>query len=206
MSVSIENTSEIPGIVWIIGFLILAAIVLYAISRGHNVKIGPIEFESKKEEKKEEKTEEKKQTSSSEESSEFSLSPDEQKKLSVTAEPLSEGIAHLWGTKRKQDYELAFLYFKKAADAGQSEAIMHLGYMYEKGLYVHIDYQKAMSLYRKAAAMGNATAINNVGFMYENALGVPRDYSAAAAWYIKAADLGNSDAQTSLQTLWPRRV
>ena len=47
MNVSIENTSGIPTLVWVVGVVILAAVVLYAIRHGHNVKIGPIEFEVK---------------------------------------------------------------------------------------------------------------------------------------------------------------
>ncbi len=47
MSVSIENTSGIPIIVWVIGLVIIAIIIVYAISRGHHVKIGPLEFDAK---------------------------------------------------------------------------------------------------------------------------------------------------------------
>lgn len=182
MNISVENTSGIPVAVWVIGFLILAAIVIYAISRGHNVKIGPVEFESKGDRPA--------RQNSQKESQPSAPNPKEEKKLDLTADPLAEGKAHLFGTTRSLDYELAYRYLKRAADAGRQEAVYLLGYMYEKGLHVPIDYQKAMELYRKAADQGVVAAMNNIGFMYENGLGVAQDFKTAAEWYIRAADEG----------------
>ena len=194
MSVSIENTSGIPAAVWVIGLLILAAVVVYALRRGHNVKIGPIEFESQKdqpEKKSPPKTEEK-----------LGLSPSELKKIDPAADPVQEGIGHLFGTTRDLDYELAFLYFRRAADAGQRDGIFYLGYMYEKGLHVPIDYQKAMSLFRRAAGQGSSLAMNNLGFMYENGLGVEPDFKTAVDWYFKAADLGEPAAHGNVGRMY----
>ncbi|MBR1586272.1 MAG: sel1 repeat family protein [Clostridia bacterium] len=187
MSVSIENTSGIPAAVWVIGLLILAAVILYAVKHGHNVKIGPIEFESKGEQAKKQPP--------SEESAPSDPGPAEGKHIDPTAEPLTEGVAHLFGTTRTQDSELAYLYLTKAAEAGQREAFFYLGYMYAKGLYVRLDYQEAMAQYKKGADRGSTSAMNNIGHLYENGLGVAQDYKAAADWYIRAADLGDPAGQ-----------
>lgn len=187
MNVSIENTSGIPTLVWVVGVVILAAVVLYAIRHGHNVKIGPIEFEGK--DKKEEGT-----PSETVRAVEHPK-PAEQKKIDPTADALTEGKAHLLGTTRELDYDLAYLYLQKAADSGSIEALFYLGYMYEYGLSVRLDYQMAMSFFRKAADQGSAEAMNNIGFLYEFGHGVPADSRTAAEWYIKSADLGCSAGQ-----------
>lgn len=198
MSVSIENTSGIPAAVWIVGLLILAAVILYAISRGHNVKIGPVEFESKGEQPN-------KQASPGKDT-DFTLDPSEKKKIDPAADPLTEGKGHLFGKTRQLDYELAYLYLKKAASAGIADAYTYLGYMYDCGMYVDIDFQKAMSLYKKstehASPAVKAMAMNNIGFMYQHGHGVAQDYKAAASWYIKAADLGSASAQNNAGFLY----
>ena len=194
MSVSIENTSGIPIIVWVIGLVIITIIIVYAISRGHHVKIGPLEFDAKDDRSK--------QQPSTKEETKTAPNPSYGKKIDPMAEPLSEGQAYLFGTTRVKDYELAYLYLKKAADAGQRDAIFFLGYMYERGLHVQIDYNKAMLLFRQAADLGCPTAMNNIGTMFERGLGVKQDYKEAVNWYNKAIDLGEPAAMGNLGRLY----
>ncbi len=205
MSVSIENTSGIPVVVWIIGFAILAAIIIFAISRGHHVKIGPLEFDGKEKQSEQQpstKEEPPKQQSFTREETKAAPVPSQGKTIDPMADPLFEGKAHLFGTARVKDYELAYLYLTKAADAGQRDALFFLGFMYEKGLYVQIDYQKSMSLYRQAADQGHPSAMSNIGFMFERGLGVTQDYQEAVSWYNKAVDLGEPAAMGNLGRLY----
>ena len=194
MSVSIENTSGIPLVVWIIGFVIIAAIIIYAISRGHHVKIGPLEIDTKENQSK--------QQPSIKEETKTAPNPSTGKTIDPMAEPLSEGQAYLFGTTREKDYELAYLYLSKAADAGQRDAIFLLGSMFERGVHVQANYHKAMSLYRQAADQGHPTAMNNIGMMFERGLGVTQDYQAAVSWYTKAVDLGEPAAMGNLGRLY----
>ena len=51
------------------------------------------------------------------------------------------------------DYELAYVWYKKAAEQNYSSAQINLGYMYEKGLGVEKDVAKALNWYRKASGL-----------------------------------------------------
>jgi len=53
------------------------------------------------------------------------------------------------------DYELARLWYEKAAVSGNDQAEINLGYLYEKGLGVKKDLVKAINWYRKASGLTN---------------------------------------------------
>ena len=57
-----------------------------------------------------------------------------------------------------KDCKEAFKWLQKAADQGNDEAQLMLGYMYDKGEFVAKDQQAAVKWYRKAADQGNAEA------------------------------------------------
>ena len=57
---------------------------------------------------------------------------------------------------------------RKAADQGDSEAQLNLGFMYTLGHGVPKNYAAAASWYRKAAEQGHASAQFNLGLMYSS--------------------------------------
>jgi TPR repeat protein len=89
-----------------------------------------------------------------------------------------------------QDYAVAAVWYRKAADQGDASAQNNLGFMYHRGRGVPQDYAAAAVWYRKAADQGNASAQNDLGFMYGEGRGVPQDYVQAHMWFdIAAANL-----------------
>ncbi len=63
------------------------------------------------------------------------------------------GEIYLKGLGTDPDYALAQVWFKKAADKGNSRAKINLGFMYEEGLGVDKDMTKALNLYREASGV-----------------------------------------------------
>jgi hypothetical protein len=99
------------------------------------------------------------------------------------------------------DQELMAKY-RKAADAGDADAMNSIGLMYDNGQGVLRDDRQAMAWYRKAAAGGNSNAALQLGFDYGMGHGVPIDYQQAMAWYRKAADEGNGAAMRDIGILY----
>ena len=93
------------------------------------------------------------------------------------------------------------LFWRKAADKGDAEAMYNIGHLYEKGHGVEQDYIEAMRWFRKAADKGNAEAMFNIGVLYERGRGVKQDEIEAMRWYRKAAADGDSSARAALARL-----
>ena len=85
-----------------------------------------------------------------------------------------------------------------AANQGDANAQLRLGWMYSTGQGVRQNNAKALKWYRLAANRGDAGAQNNLGFMYEAGLGVPQNYKEAVNWYSRAASQGEEHAQNNL--------
>jgi TPR repeat protein len=60
----------------------------------------------------------------------------------------------------------AFRLLKTAADAGDPDAQLNLGYLYARGQGVAQNQQEAMRLYLLSAKQGNPEGMNAVGFKY----------------------------------------
>ena len=84
-----------------------------------------------------------------------------------------------------QNYQLAKVWFEKAANQGDVKAQYNLGSMYENGQGVAQNYQQAAKWYQKAATQGYAMAQNNLGAIYANGQGVAKNYQQAKAWWQK---------------------
>jgi uncharacterized protein len=65
-----------------------------------------------------------------------------------------------WGVS--QDYGKAHKWFKKAADDGNTAAMINLGRLYEQGLGVAQDFGNALEWFQKAAGAGNREAAVNL--------------------------------------------
>ena len=88
------------------------------------------------------------------------------------------------------------------AKAGDADAQVSLGFMYDNGIGVAEDDVEAVKWYRKAAEQGNAKAQNNLGVMYEKGKGVAEDDAEAVKWYRKAAEQGDANAQHNLGVMY----
>jgi serine/threonine protein kinase len=89
-------------------------------------------------------------------------------------------------------------WFRRAAEAGDSSGMLHLGGMYQLGMGVPQNYRTAIYWYRKASDEGSAAAMFDLGSLYENGRGVAVDLRKARELYQQAATRGNSEAQAAL--------
>jgi tetratricopeptide (TPR) repeat protein len=89
----------------------------------------------------------------------------------------------------------------QAAEAGNTEAMNDLGYMY--AFAGTQNFEKARQLWEKAATEGNTDAMCNLGYAYNHDnYGIRRDYSEARQWYEKAAAAGHAEAVYRLGQLY----
>ena len=91
---------------------------------------------------------------------------------------------------------------KKKAEAGDAEAQVRLGTIYDQGHGVTKDSAEAVRWFRKAADQGHARGQFILGGMYGNGTGVSKDLAEAAKWYRKAADQGYAVAQFNLGVMY----
>jgi TPR repeat protein len=91
---------------------------------------------------------------------------------------------------------------RKAADQGDVQAQLYLGFSYFVGQGVKQDYAEALKWYRRAAEQGYPAAQFNLGVMYYKGQDVKQDYAEAVKWYRKAADQGLAAAQYNLGRMY----
>lgn len=92
----------------------------------------------------------------------------------------------------RADYRTALNAWLEQAKAGDAEAMVYVGEIFERGLGLQPDYQSARHWYSQAAAKGSSRAAINLGHLYEKGLGVAPDKVAALNWYRKASGAGDS--------------
>ena len=86
----------------------------------------------------------------------------------------------------RADYKSALNVWMPAAKAGDADAQVNVGEIFEKGLGSQPNYEAAAIWYEKAAALGNERALFNLGTLYEQGLGVPTDKLKALNLYRQA--------------------
>ncbi len=91
---------------------------------------------------------------------------------------------------------------ERRAAAGDRDAQIALGTLYETGDGVALDAARAAALYREAARAGHVGAQINLATMYLDGAGVTRDAAAAVQWFTRAADGGNALAQLNLGMIY----
>ena len=111
--------------------------------------------------------------------------------MSVMANTAYEQGLYYYDLGTDDGYRQAFSYFSQAAEQGDSEAQLKLGYMYYHGYGVRQDYHQAFNWFAKAAAQNNAMAQSNIAILYYNGQGVRQSYSLAKEWSGKACDNGD---------------
>lgn len=100
-----------------------------------------------------------------------------------------------------RNIEQALAWYRKAADAGNADALYILGYLTETGTGLTANRQKATDYYAAAAEAGSVQGQTNLGALYETGEAGTRDLSLAAEWYRRAARQGFAPAQVNLARL-----
>ena len=98
----------------------------------------------------------------------------------------------------KQGIENALACYRRAADMGDSEAMVYLGHLYNWGRGIRQDDHEALKWYRKAADLGDADGQMWLGNMYSKGQGVPQNFVEATAFYRKAAEQNHAMGQRLL--------
>lgn len=89
------------------------------------------------------------------------------------------------------DEEGSVRWARIAADAGDSAAMVTLGYRHRFGEGVERDLKEMLRWYRRAAELEDPTAIANLAICYQNGEGVRQDTERAHALRTRAAELGH---------------
>lgn len=86
----------------------------------------------------------------------------------------------------RADYKTALKIWLPAAEAGDADAQLAVGEIFEKGLGTEPNYEAAVLWYQKAADQGNKSAQFNLGTLYEQGLGVEKNKLQALNLYREA--------------------
>jgi TPR repeat protein len=114
---------------------------------------------------------------------------------------LGELYANAMGVKR--DYARAAEWYKKAADAGDREAMFALAMMRLAGRGgTTTNREEAVKLLASSAKLGNPKAAYNLALIYLEGQTLPQDVRRAAELLRVAADAGNPEAQYALATFY----
>ena len=111
---------------------------------------------------------------------------------------MKEADRKKYGDVVTQGYREAANRFRKAAEAGDRDAMFNLAVSYAKGEGVAKDDAEAFKWYLKASEKDNAAAMYEAGICYLQGKGIEPDVNKAAQWCRKAALLGNADAMLNM--------
>lgn len=93
-------------------------------------------------------------------------------------------------------------WYRKAAEQGDADAQIEIGWMYHNGNGVLKDFAQAIDWYRNAAEQGHPGAQFNLGLMYFRAEGVAKqDLVTSYMWFNLSASQGDGNAKLGRDTL-----
>ncbi len=104
----------------------------------------------------------------------------------------------------KGDFATAYRQLKSAADAGDSDGQVNLGYLYARGHGVAQNHNEALRLYLLSARQNNPEGMNAVGAKYWFGRGVDPDIKQAVHWICRAAVSGDPRGLNNLGILHSR--
>jgi TPR repeat protein len=96
-------------------------------------------------------------------------------------------------------YSQFFSWFLKAAQKGDDEAQLKVGYAYHEGIGVRRDFRKAVYWYKRASRQENKYAQYNIGLCYIDGDGVGQNKRQAIKWLQRAAQQQHSGAKRVLK-------
>ena len=115
-----------------------------------------------------------------------------------------------YGLGVSKDFERAFTWIKKAAEAGFDKAQYNLGKFYRDGHGTPEDAGAAARWFMAAAEQGYAKAQNHIGVRLARGVGVPKDEVRALMWLTLAAARKHTQAidnrEALAKTLSPGQV
>jgi len=100
-----------------------------------------------------------------------------------------------------KDPRAALIWYRRAANHGDRDAITEVARCYYHGIGTHKNLPKALQWYKKAAERGDAEAQYTLGRAYEFGEGVEANLEKATRWYGKAAAQGNRRAGRAVADL-----
>lgn len=125
---------------------------------------------------------------------------------SVAGGPPGDDFARGWAAYQAQQYTGALRLWLPLAEAGNADAQLNVGLLYDTGQGVPADPAVAASWYRRSAAQGHAAAQYNLGLMYIDGRGVGHDRERAQYWLAQAAGQGLQEARAMLPEVDPASV
>ena len=102
------------------------------------------------------------------------------------------------------DYKKALAILQPLAEAGDSQAQVTIGIMYDNGLGVASDPAEALKWYIRAAEQGIPEVQHDVGVKYFQGTGTDQDFAEAARWWEQSANAGLADSQFNLGLMYYR--
>lgn len=105
------------------------------------------------------------------------------------------GSMNLSGTGTNVDLIQAMLYFEKAAELGNVDALYDLGKLYLRKDFEGYDMAKAAEYLEEAAKQGHSYAQYLLGKLLLRGEGIPQNLEAAIQWLEKSAEQDNKYAQ-----------
>jgi len=100
---------------------------------------------------------------------------------------------HAFG--KPKDPQIAFDYYFKASELGDSRGLVYAGWCYYKGMGIAKDPIKAFNCFQRAASSGCVSAHNNVGWCYDIGFGTSSDPYKAFECFKSSAEKGYTTAQ-----------
>lgn len=113
----------------------------------------------------------------------------------------TEDVAAARELYRVGNYAASFPLFKRAAEAGNTEAMGFLGMAYMRGEGTGRVPDSAAHWLTLAANAGDTRGMNALGLAFEDGFGVGRSYRFARQWYEAAARKNDAEAMRSLARL-----
>lgn len=117
---------------------------------------------------------------------------------------LATGLAYYRGDGVERDCYEARRWLKRAAEAGEVEALYNLGTLDDEGSCGIARAESAVEFYRRAAEKGHAGACFRLGELYRTGRGVEPDVDQAFRWLDAAAGQGEPEAFCALARLYAR--
>ena len=100
-------------------------------------------------------------------------------------------------------HKAEFEYYKKAAELGNTRAMVYIGIAYKQGYPVNLNCDMAFNYFAKATELGDDyLAPYYLAECYENALGTEMDENAAVLYYTMCAEHGNIPAMLALARIY----